>query len=239
LAIEPQKPLLVAAPGEFVTQVFSLSYEGAAPEPIISRELTLKAPSDWQVLGLDEINPVTLKPGESRQIFVTIGVPPLYPAEEYRLSLRPSLKLEVVVKPLEQSPSTEVRAQPTVAVTVGSIKQGDFTVRVKRAAIPKVEPRSPRAEVDPGWMPAAVIRFVVLNQGNVRGTFKLRAIPPTGWRILPYRKQVELGPGESEEVSIGLIVPEETSAGVGEVILRALAKGYQSEAAVKVTVLPR
>ena len=119
-----------------------------------------------------------------------------------------------------------------------SSSKGSFTVRVKRAAIPKVEPRSPRAEVDPSRFPVAFLRFTVINRGNMRGSFKLEAVAPTGWRILPYRELVELSPGESGEVILGLIVPKRAPPKAEKVILKAEAKGYESEAAIKVTVLP-
>jgi len=243
LSIEPQKPILVAAPGEFVTQVFSLSYKAPEDETLKALiaqrgfELSLKAPDDWQVLGLDEANPITLKGDGSRRVFVTVRIPPFYPAGEYHLRLQPVLKPMDVTKFMEQSPSIEI-GSPRAPAHIFAVKHGDFTVRVKKAAIPKVEPRSPRAEVDPGRMPLALIHFVVTNQGNVRGGFELEALAPEGWRISPHRKRVDLSPGESEEVSIGLIIPEGVPPGVGEVILQASAKGYEARAVVKVTVLP-
>jgi hypothetical protein len=244
VAIEPQKPLLVAVPGEFVTQVFELTYIGlvvtggrATSEAFkeMSCDLSIKAPQGWQVLGLDEVNPIKLKKGESQQVFVTIGVPPRHPPGEYRLRAQPIPSLE------EIKHSSQIRTQTPSARLSALVFSFSpivtFTVRVKRAAIPRVEPRSPRDEAEAGS--EMELHFILSNLGNTRGVFKLMTIAPPGWRVALDQKRIELDVSESREVGITVSVPADAPPGVEKVILRATTKGYESEAAVKVTVLPR
>jgi len=230
LSMEPQKPLLVAAPGEFVTQIFSLMYNEPASETAVLRAsftLSLKAPDDWQMLGLDEVNPIALAPGESRQVFVTIGIPSRTPPGDYDLTLRPVLfKLEPI-----ETQSTRATFRQVLLPTVA------FTVRVKRATIPKVEPRFPRAEAEAGSK--VELHFILSNLGNAQGTVKLMSIAPPGWRMELDQRRIELDVSESREVGITVSVPADAPSGVEKVTLRAQAGGYESEAAIKVTVLPR
>lgn len=213
LEIKPLKPALVAAPGEFVTQSFSLAYLGPAEA---SYFLSLEVPENWQLLGLAEVNPIRLESGGSRRIFVTIGVPPLYPPGEYPIYLRLA------------------RSREPREGTLG------FTVRVKAAAIPRVEPLSPRAEVDPerGW--PVPIYFEVTNRGNRRGAFKLEVTAPSDWTESWEPKELTLSPGESEKVAIWISPPRGALVGVTEIALKAKVEGYgyEAEARAKVTLLP-
>ncbi|MGQ9477629.1 MAG: COG1470 family protein [Candidatus Bipolaricaulia bacterium] len=222
LEITPLKPRITAAPGEFITQVFILSYrtdskgKGAAR---LALELALTAPSGWQVLGLDEASPFELGLGESKRLFLTLGVPHLAPPREYRLSL-------------QAGPSTGSSPSPGFA---------SFIVEVKAAAAPRLEPRSPRAEVEPEPEKdrAVSLAFELSNQGNVRGAFALLAHLPRGWEAI-YPERLELGPGERREIEATVTIPREAPPGVEEFILKAVAQdyGYEAEAKVKVTVLP-
>jgi len=230
LEIEPLKAHLAAAPGEFITQVFSLTYNEPASGATITRagfSLSLKAPEGWQVLGLDEVNPITLKPGESRRVFVTIGVPSHTPPGDYDLAIHPTLSDLELPEPQAARPAFHQVLLPTATAT--------FTIRVEPTAIPKVEPRSPRAEAEAGGR--IELHFSVTNRGNTEGSFKLKAETPPGWGAeLP--QKVELGPGESQEVKVSVQVPPDAPPKVEKIILKAEAKGSKSEATVKVTVLP-
>ncbi len=246
IELKPLKPELVAKPGEFITQVVNLTYKGeeavrecipsTAEESLI---LSLEVPDNWQVLGLDGVNPITLRLGGSRQVFITIGIPPLYPPGEYPLSLKADFSWAPVrIRRISfQSPSSE----PESPVCVGPALQAttSFTVRVGAAAIPKVEPLSPRAEVDLERGLPVPIFFKVTNQGNRRGAFKLEVTGPSGWVVLWGRpKGLKLSPGESKKVGV-LVRPSRGAAtGVEEIVLKAKAEGYEAEAKLKVTILP-
>jgi hypothetical protein len=249
LEIRPLKPELVAVPGEFITQIVGLTYKAREVHeeciPFIGEEsyiLSLKAPDNWQVLGLDGVNPISLRLGESRRVFLTLRVPPLCPPGRYPLSLQAEFSWAPFKVQKVQSPSGEAGAPSCISPV---LVPASFIVRVKAVAIPKVEPLLPRVEVDPERERLVIVPFKVTNIGNARGAFRLEAAGPPDWGLPDWqsatlkKRKMELSPGESQEIRIMIVPPSKGApARVEEVTLKAAAEGYEAEAKVKVTVLP-
>jgi len=76
-------PIKEEGPGEFVTHVFSVLNDGAAPEVFL---IETEVPEGWGLLGVPAV--LSLAAGEEGTLFITVSVPPGAVAGEYSVTLR-------------------------------------------------------------------------------------------------------------------------------------------------------
>lgn len=195
-----------ATPGEFATFVFNLSNESEAAR---TYHLSFNAPQGWLIVGTPPAV-LTLTPDQAKKLFITLGVPEQTAPGTYAVQL--------------------------VARDDGESFSATAHVKVGPVPLPRVEPRSLRAEVEAGS--ALVLHFLVTNRGNRRGAFELTATVPPEWKATLDQQRVELEPGERREVELSIFVPATASPSVERVTLKAEAREHEAEAEVKVTVLP-
>lgn len=201
-----------ATPGDFVTHVFSVVNKSRDQS---SYELNLTSPEGWPVIS--KLSSFSLSSGEEEKIFVTVGVPPLTPTGRYNLELGATS---------QENP--EVTSSSTALINVTE------AVKVK------VEALLARREAEPGG--EVVCSFVVMNQGNIAGSFELATFSPPGWQTtlakMHSRSWVKLAPGESKDISITVQVPKSAPPGTEDLTLKVSSGKAADEAKVTITVLP-
>jgi len=85
-------PAKSAAPGEFVTQVFTVTNQGTHDD---TYDLQVTAPQGWSLLGLP--GQLSLAAGESAKVFISVPIPATAAAGEYELTLRATSQADPTV----------------------------------------------------------------------------------------------------------------------------------------------
>lgn len=198
-----------AAPGDFITTVFEVRNEGGSPETF---DLELDLPS-----GLTPLAPprsVTLEPGESERLFISIGVTRQAGAGRNDVTL-----------------TATARSDPSVrdAATI--------VVEIEASASLAIRPPDNR-QVLPGE--TITFGFAVRNRGNVIDRAVLEARSLRNFPIEASPPSRELLPGESVDIGVRVTVPEGAEPGRDRITLTARSARFETEtsATIDLTVLP-
>ncbi len=197
-----------AIPGRFVTLVFALR-NPAAEERDYRLVLDWPEAEGWKLIGPPPER-VPLEPKAEQRIFITLGVPPRAEAGTYTIRLW---------------------------AEDGGEHIAEAEVRVAAVAVPRVEPRSPRAEAEAGH--GVELIYKVRNVGNVADAFAIEVVAPEGWEARASAAAVSVEPGETATVVVQLEIPEDAPVRVYQIALEARAGRHRARGVVKLTVLPR
>lgn len=175
-------PPRTATPGELVTHVFTVSNTGTEADEF---SLVLTTPQGWTALPIDPV--ISLAPGESRRLFVTLMIPPGAAAGSY---------------------ATELRATSLADPTQSAVAQGIVEL------LPVVDLQLEAVRVDraaPGSEARHTVR--VTNRGNVADTYRLAARSSPDWTTRVSPAEVTVLPGAHRDVTVSVLVPHTARPG--------------------------
>ncbi|MFO8034656.1 MAG: SdrD B-like domain-containing protein [Candidatus Bipolaricaulota bacterium] len=205
--VEVTSPPRAVEPGDLALHVFRVANpEDAALEIRLSVDL----PQGWSALPVSPR--ITLEPGETDTVFVTVQVPRGAEAGDYEVRLAASWNGE------EASATAEVSVRQVAAVAVESPQGKDAS---------------------PGDLVSYT--FVVINRGNTVDRYTVNADSARGHRVTVSPGELPLAPSERGTVVVEVVVPATASAGRDRlriVIQSTTAPAVTQEAFLFTTVLP-
>ena len=202
-------PPQTATPGDFVTIAFEVTNTGPSPDTF---EFSVDVPEG--LMPILAISPLTLDPGASQTIFLTIAVLPQAAAGENTVTLRAT--------------STH---DPAIAASATAI------IEVLQAPGVDVLP-PPDREVELGEV--VELEFHVINWGNTLDHYALLASSRRGFPLAVQPEELELLPGEKRAVIVQVTVPADATPGRDQITLlaRSTIFGVEASATVQLTILP-
>ena len=206
--LAPPVPVPVE-PLDLATLVFTVVNRGTATD---TYDLNVDLPPGLQAVGAP--GPVTLDPGESAPIFITVLVPSDVPAG----------RLSLTLTAISQT-NPAVRASGTGFLEIPTISHLEIVPPEERSA-------------DPGQ--TIELRFLLANRGNALDRFVLTATSRRGFPVDLSVRTLELLPGEERPVRVAVAIPRDAAAGEDRIALTARSIPFDTEtsASVRVMVLP-
>ncbi len=165
----------------------------------ITYDLGLKLPEGWYLA--QELEPVTVEPGETEKRFVTLFITVVVPSNTL-----------AGIYPLQLS-ATQKGQPPLVA---------EFKVNVKQVRGVKINPISEGERVKGG----EEIRysFQIRSTGNVKETFRLDVFSSNKWKTKLAEKTVTVAPYDKKQVDIALSIPLGVSVMEDTLTLKAVSE---------------
>jgi len=199
-----------ATPGDFVTHTFQVTNQQA-----VTDTFSIALQPSTGLTSLTAPPPLTLDPGASETIFVTVLVNPNAQAGENSITLVATSQTDATIK---GGATATINVRPVVAFQI-------------------IAP--PDTQAIPGER--VELSFTLVNQGNSADEFNLSERSTRGFTTKLSLSSAALLPGEQVEVVVGLIVPIEIQPGIDRVVLTVastLSPTLIGSATAVVNVLP-